>query len=113
MTAARVESWTKWLGLLLGVGFVAAGIAGWIADVSDGDGSDLAFWLLFLVGGGLLVLASVVAAGVPRWLALVLGTAGALAGAIALFWTVIVPLLALAFVVLLVLRNRSETAATT
>jgi hypothetical protein len=33
-----------WLALLLGIGFAAAGIIGWIADVTDG-GSDLAFWL--------------------------------------------------------------------
>jgi hypothetical protein len=113
MTAARVNSWTKWLGLLLGVGFVAAGIVGWIAEVNDADGSDLAYWVIFLVGGGILVLAAVVVGGLPDWLAVVLGTAGALAGALALFWTVIVPLLALAFVVLLVLRSRNETVLPT
>jgi hypothetical protein len=42
---------------ILGVGYVAAGVIGWIVDITDGDGKDLFFWLLLLVGGGVLILA--------------------------------------------------------
>jgi hypothetical protein len=111
VSGERLSTWTRWLGVVLGVGYLAAGIGGWIGDVTDGDGSDLAFWLLFLCGGGVLVLVALFA-GLPRAGALVLAIVGALAGAIALVWSIVVPLLAIAFVVLLVLRFRAETPAT-
>ena len=52
MSRRNLPTWTRWLGLVLGIGYLAAGIGGWIGDVTDGDNGDLAFWLLFLVGGG-------------------------------------------------------------
>ena len=113
MTDQRLSAWTRWLGLLLGIGYLVAAIGGWIGDVTDGDGSDLAFWLVFLGVGGTLVLVGLLASGLPRLLALVLAIVGALAGALALVWTIVVPLLAIAFAILLVLRYRSATAATT
>ncbi len=112
MTGERLATWTRWLGVVLGVGYLVAGIGGWIGDVTDGDGSDLAFWLVFLCGGGILVLASLFAP-LPRGVALALGIIGALAGAVAVFWSVFVPLLAIAFVVLLVLRFRRQPGPAT
>ena len=56
MSRRNLPTWTRWLGLVLGIGYLAAGIGGWIGDVTDGDNGDLAFWLLFLVGGGALLL---------------------------------------------------------
>ncbi len=97
---------TKWLGNVLAVGYLAAGIGGWIGDVADGD---LAFWLAFLVGGGVLLLAGLYA-NVPRPIALLLAVVGALAGALALIWTIVVPLLAIAFAFLLVTRSRRNAA---
>ena len=51
-----VSTSTAVLGAILGLGYLAAGVAGWIGDATDGDGSDLFFWLLLLLGGGILVL---------------------------------------------------------
>lgn len=108
-----LSTWTRRLGLLLGIGYLAGGIGGWIGDVTDGDGGELAFWLIFLVGGGVLLLASLLVDSLPRGVALVLGIVGALAGALALFWTIVVPLLASALVVMLVTRFRGGGAAAT
>lgn len=102
---------TTWLGLLLGVGYLVAGIVGWIADVTDGDGSDLAFWVVLLCGGGLFVLAGVFRVTSPAWLSVGLVAIGALAGALVTFWSVITPILALALVILVVLRARSAATA--
>lgn len=96
------------LGLVLGIGYIAAGVIGWIADVDDGDASDLAFWLILLCGGGAMLLAGMFLARSPAWLSTALVCVGALAGALALFWSVIVPILAIALVVLVVRRTRRE-----
>jgi hypothetical protein len=106
----RRQLWTRWLGLLLGVGYLAAGIGGWIGDVTDGDNGDLVVWLLLLVGGGALLLLGLLATGLPRGAALALQIVGALAGALALLWSILVPILAIVFVVLTVLQARSRPA---
>ena len=110
MNSRNLPTWTRWLGLVLGIGYLAAGIGGWIGDVTDGDNGDLAFWLLFLVGGGALLLVGLLATGLPRGAALALQIVGALAGAVALLWSVLVPILAIVFVVLVVLQARSRPA---
>ena len=110
MTANRLALWTNGLGLLLGVGYLFAGVFGWIVDVADGDRGDLTFWLVLLVGGGALVLAGLFYAGLPRGVALTFAIVGALAGAVALIWSILVPLVAVVFVVLLVLRDRAAPA---
>lgn len=99
------------LGVLLAAVYITAGVIGWIVDVGDGDDSDLAFWLLFLLGGGVLLLVGLFV--VRRWstLSLVLGALGALAGAFALFWTIVLPLLALAFIVLAIAARRQPPTA--
>ena len=99
------------LGVILGVGYVAAGLIGWIADVTDGDGSDLFFWLLFLVGGGVLVLVGLFVLTSPQALSIAVASVGALAGALALAWSIIVPILALIFIALLIIRTRSSGPA--
>jgi hypothetical protein len=98
------------LALILGVGYAVAGIIGWIADVTEGDGSDLAFWLIFLLGGAALILAGLFLT--PRWstTSVVLVSLGAAAGAVALFWSVIVPILALAPIVLAILTTRRRAS---
>ncbi|MDQ3992270.1 MAG: hypothetical protein M3229_01285 [Actinomycetota bacterium] len=110
MTRERLSTWTQWLGVVLGAGYLVAGIVGWVADAAEG--SDLVFWLAFLLGGGILVLGSLFAR-LPRGLDLAAGIVGAIAGALPLFWSVIAPLLAIAFVVLLVLRFRREAGPAT
>jgi hypothetical protein len=101
-----VSTATLALAGLLGVGYIAAGVVGAVADATGGDRSDLAFWLVFLVGGGALVLIGSFLFGPRPMPSVVLTSVGALAGALALFWSVIVPVLALALVVLSVVRAR-------
>ena len=98
------------LALVLAVGYAAAGIIGWIADVTEGDGSDLAFWVILLLGGAALILAGLFLT--PRWTlpSILLVSVGALAGALALFWSVIVPVLAIALIVMVVLAARRRPA---
>jgi len=108
----RIATATKVLAVVLGVGYIAAGVVGAAFGVTDGDGSDLAFWLVLLVGGGALVLIGSFVLGSRPVLSAVLTSVGALAGAVALFWSVIVPVLALALVVLSVFRARRAAAHT-
>ena len=105
----RVSTATQVLAAVLGVGYIAAGVVGAALDATGGDRSDLAFWLLFLVGGGALVLIGTFALGSPV-LSAVCTSVGALAGAVAIFWSVVVPMLALALVVLSIFRARRAAA---
>jgi hypothetical protein len=64
VTRDRLTTATLVLGGILGVGYLAAGIGGWIGDVAEGG--DLAFWLIFLCGGGALLLTGLFARGCHR-----------------------------------------------
>lgn len=99
------------LALVLAVGYLVGGIGGWIGDVTDGDGSDLAVWLVLLIGGALMLLAGIF--GVRRWSAasVALIGVGAVAGALPLFWTIIVPVLALVLIGLAVAATRRARPA--
>ena len=97
------------LGVLLGAGYIAAGLIGWIANAAEG--SALAFWLLLLLGGGTLVLFGVFGLGARSTAAIIVAAIGAIAGALALWWSVIVPILALAFIALMVVRARRSAPA--
>lgn len=103
----RVTTATAVLGALTGLGFVAAGIAGWLADATDGDSGDLLWWLLLLVGGGAIVLAGVAALRTRPRAAVAAFAVGGIAGALALFWSVIVPVLVVVLVVLGVVHARN------
>jgi hypothetical protein len=98
------------LALIMGIGYAAAGIIGWIADVTDGDGSDLVFWLVFLLGGAALVLAGLFAT--RRWsmASAVLVSLGAIVGALPLVWSIVVPILALVLIALAILASRRSAA---
>ena len=104
-----ITTGTALLGAVLGLGYIVSGIVGWIANVAD-DG-DLAFWLLFLLGGGALVLLGVFRMRSPV-LSIALTAIGAVAGALALFWSVVVPILAAALIVLVIMRSRRASPAT-
>jgi biotin transporter BioY len=112
MTGDGVTRAALALGVILGFGYIAAGVIGWIVDVTDGDGSDLFFWLLLLVGGGVLILAGLFVLTSRPVLSIVVAAVGAVAGAVVLVWSVIVPILALIFVALLIVRARRSGPAT-
>lgn len=105
----RTSTATVVLGTILGIGFLAAGIAGWLFDVTDGDGSDLVLWVVFLVGGGVIVLAGVGMLRARPWPAAAAFVVGGLMGSLALFWSVLVPIAAIALAVLGVVLARRAT----
>jgi hypothetical protein len=89
-----------WLTFGLSLLYIAAGIAETVRALSDGDGG-LWFWFGTLVGGGVLMLAGLAVPtrrhpNVGRGLICV----GAMMGVVATTWTVVVPLIAVAVVIL-------------
>jgi hypothetical protein len=94
---------TSALGAVLGIGFVAFGvIESTIAIVGRDD--IVFFWFPALCGGGVLVLLGVFRVVSPAWASIGLVTVGALAGALATVWTIVVPVLALALIALVAER---------
>jgi hypothetical protein len=93
-----MRGWTWWFGLILGTLLVAAGIAETVRVVRSGDGG-LAFWFGTLVGGGILVLTGTLLAPRRPVPGCVLTTIGCLAGVLPTMWTLIVPVMLLALVI--------------
>jgi hypothetical protein len=87
------------LALALGLLYLAAGLAESVRAVSSGDGG-LWFWCGSLVGGGVLVLAGLRLRDRRPEVGRSLVCVGAVMGILATGWTVVVPVLALAVVVL-------------
>ena len=93
----------------LGVLYVVAGILETTRAVVTGDGG-LPFWFGTLVGGGTAILLGVLVFRDRPQLSTVLVVTGAMVGVLATMWTVVVPLLAAA-VVILTLRETNESLA--
>ena len=113
MAADRITTAIVVIGGVLGVAYVAAGIVGGIAiDWDDSAGAARVLWIALLAGGGVLLLAGLwVLRTASAWLAAGLVSAGALAGAIAVYWSLLVPVGAMVLVVLSIVRARRATAA--
>jgi hypothetical protein len=88
-----------WLTLGLGLLYVAAGIAESVRAVTSGDGG-LWFWFGTLVGGGALVLSGMAASSRHPNVGRTLICVGSVMGVLATGWTLVVPLIAVAVVVL-------------
>ncbi len=88
-----------WLTLGLGLLYVAAGIAESVRAVTSGDGG-LWFWLGSLVGGGALVLSGMAVSSRHPNVGRTLICVGSMMGVLATGWTLVVPLIAVAVVVL-------------
>jgi hypothetical protein len=102
------------LGLLAGTAYVLTGTLGafWASHWTEASASDQAVWVLLLAGGGALLLAGLrLFRGSPR-LGATLVSLGAVAGALALFWTLAVPIVGIALVVLSVMNARRVAATT-
>ncbi|HXF99080.1 MAG TPA: hypothetical protein VNJ46_10770 [Gaiellaceae bacterium] len=106
MSPARVSQVYRVLFAALVAIYVAAGLAGGIF-IDFERGADRAFWLLFLLGGAALMLAGALLLHGNAWVSAVAVSAGALVGALPLFWSVLVPIAAAAVVALTVVRARS------
>lgn len=101
------HGWVWWYGLFLGCLLVAAGVAETVRVVRSGDGG-LAFWFGTLVGGGALVLAGTLLLPRRPRHAFVLTTIGCVLALLPTAWTVIVPVM---LVALVVVSGRRATAA--
>ena len=88
-----------WLTLGLGLLYVAAGVAESVRAVTSGDGG-LWFWLGSLVGGGALVLSGMAVSSRHPNVGRTLICVGSMMGVLATGWTLVVPLIAVAVVVL-------------
>jgi hypothetical protein len=95
--------------LALAALFALAGIVGVLADW---NARETAFWLVFLLGGALLLLLGNTLFDRSPPLAGILASLGAAAGGIALFWLILVPLAAAVVVALSVALARQAPAAT-
>jgi hypothetical protein len=103
------------LGTVVAVVYLLAGVVvGLWPSVWDDTGTgDQIFWIVFLVGAGLLLLAGLRISNRSPWPAAVLISVGALAGALPTFWTVIAPIAAITLVVLSIVYARGATASAT
>jgi hypothetical protein len=90
----------------LGVLYVAAGIAESVRAVTSGDGG-LWFWFGSLVGGGALVLSGMAVSSRHPNVGRTLICVGSMMGVLATGWTLVVPLVAVAVVVLNLQRPTS------
>jgi hypothetical protein len=95
----RRQTVILWLGVFVGVMFLLAGVLETIRVLLSGDGG-LAFWFGSLIGGGALVLLGTLALQSRPFLALAAVAVGALAGSLATAWTQVLPVSALALVVM-------------
>lgn len=104
MTRRRL---TDILTAFLGVLYIVAGIAETTRAIVTGDGG-IPFWFGSLVGGGALILLGTLVFRLRPWLSCTFICAGCLAGAAATMWTIVVPLIAVAVMVLALLRTGEE-----
>ena len=96
-----------WLTLGLGLLYVAAGVAESVRAVTSGDGG-LWFWFGTLVGGGALVLSGMAVSSRHPNVGRTLICVGSMMGVLATGWTLVVPLIAVAVVVLNLQKPTSD-----
>jgi hypothetical protein len=89
---------TWWFGILLGGLLVAAGIAETVRLVRSGDGG-FAFWFGTLVGGGSLILAGTLLLPRRPVAGFMLTLTGCVAGLLPTLWTVVLPVLLVALII--------------
>ena len=104
MRSDRVAVITRWLAILLVAVYTIVGFVGLFADIEPTR--DRVIFVVLLWGGAFLVLAGLATFASSRWLSAVLVSAGAAAGALAMFWSILVPVAAIALAVLSVIRAR-------
>jgi hypothetical protein len=101
------------LGMFTGIAYLVVGVAGaiWPGHWDEAAASDQILWAVFLIAGGLLVLAGLrVLHGTPGRGAMLVSI-GAVLGALPIFWALLPLLLASALLVLSVLYARREARA--
>lgn len=104
-----------WLGTITGVAYLVIGALGawWPGHWDDAAASDQILWGALLIGGGVALLAGLrIIERTPRWGAILVAV-GAVAGALVIFWTVIVILVAVTLAVLAVVYARRLASPST
>jgi hypothetical protein len=91
-----------WLGTITGVAYLVIGALGawWPGHWDDAAASDQILWGALLIGGGVVLLAGLRIIERTPWWGAILVAVGAVAGALVIFWTVIVILVAVTVAVL-------------
>ena len=109
MSLARAIIIWKITALGLAATYAIAGIAGMLADWEAGE---TVLWVLFLVGGAILIVLGQRLFHSSATLAGILVSVGAAAGAFPLFWLIIVPLAAAVVIAFSVAIARQTPTAT-
>jgi di/tricarboxylate transporter len=100
------------LGWFAAAAYVLAGVVGGVwSRWDEASASDQIVWVVLLVGGGLMLAIGLRRFETSPWVGTALVSVGALAGALVLLWTLLVPLIAIALVVLGVVHARRLAAA--
>ena len=109
-----VEKLLVVLGTLTGVAYLVIAVVGglWSSHWEDASASDQIIWVVLLLGGGALLLAGIRISKRSPWPAAGLISAGAILGALPIFWTLIAILVAIALVVLSVMYARGAPGTT-
>jgi hypothetical protein len=109
----RVEKALVVLGTTLAIAYLLVGVVvgAWSSHWDSHSTVDRVLWLGFLAGGGIALLVGLRSFDRSPWLAASLVSMGALAGALAIFWTIAVPVAAIVLVVLSVMTARHVEAA--
>lgn len=109
MARDRLSSAEFGLAVFVCLALLGFGVGVLFAEDFDSSTDRLIFGFL-VVGGGVLVGLGLLVFRRP-WLSAGLVSIGAVAGALGIFWTILMPLLALALVVLSILRARRAGVA--
>jgi hypothetical protein len=106
---ADPDQWTRRLGAVVGGAFLLLGIAELVGHLDEPQ--SLFFWLPALWGGGVLVLVGVFRTGGRPQLGVALVILGGLLGALATAWTLVMPILIIALIVLTIVRTSAQKLA--
>ena len=107
----RSSTWTALLilgSVLAGASVLLALIVGAVADFDRS--SDRGFWIGFLLVSGILIFAGLWSINRNAWLGVGLIVVGSICGSIAVFWSIVYPLVAIVVIVLAVLWARRPPA---
>ena len=96
------------LGWITAIIYIAVGLVVGLlpSHWKEAPVADQVLWVVFLAGGGLILIAGLRFIERSPGLGAVLISLGALAGVAALFWTVVVPLVAIALIALSIMSAR-------
>jgi hypothetical protein len=110
----RSSTWTALVilaSILAGASILLGLIVGAAADFDKS--SDRGFWITFLVLSGILIFVGLWLINRNGWLGVALIIVGSILGSIAIFWSIIYPLVAIVVIALAILWVRREPAAPT